>query len=145
MTFDDWSKYIPLLLVVAGWAVVNHQNNRRETRKEMRASVDATKKAIIEVSRLAVDYYCGIGAEAAHEIKWSLQALEIELERLPGFDQRSSLLKRFVEFSEAATGGDFESADRPKRTRAAPEIAAIQHTRNLLIAELEVHFKKRYL
>ena len=145
MSLDDWSKYLPLLLVVAGWAVVNHQNNRRETRKEMRALLDSTKKATVEVARLAVAYYCDAEAEAAHEIKWSLQALEIELERLPGFDQRSRLLKKFVEFSEAATGGDFESADRPKRTRAAPEIASIQRTRNLLIAELELQFKKQYL
>ena len=137
--------YLPLLLVVIGWLVVNSQHNRRETRKEGRALIDAAKKLVQEIAKNAVAYHCDGKDDVAFDIKASLEALEIELERTPHFFKVSPLMYKFVKFSEAVTGGQFESASREKLPVTAPLILDILRSRNVLLSELERQFKVHYL
>lgn len=141
----DFSPYLAPLLVVVGWAVVNQQHNKRESRKEARTLVDSTKKAVVELAKMAVAYQVQANADLAHDIKAGLEALEIELERTPHFAKWSPLMERYIAFADAATGGDFETTERKQRTLTAPEVAEVQRTRNALLAELERQFRGEYL
>lgn len=137
---------LPLIVVVIGWAVVNHQHNRRETRKEGRALIDSAKKIAVEVSRQAVDYYCEADkGSLSYDIKAALEALEIELERTPHFLPVSPLMYAFLQFSEAITGGSFEKADRQPVERSSSTVSQILATRNALLSELERQFRVHYL
>lgn len=133
--------YISLLLIVFGWFVANHQANRREERKEARALVDESRKRIAEITTASLSYEMEGKAELTTTIKSSLDLLEVDLRRMPHMQFKGSpLLRALVDFQDAVTGGDFESADHPKRTFVSPEVQAILRTRNALIAELERQF-----
>src|SRR3989442_12507600 len=100
---DGVLAYGPLLLVVIGWAVVNSQHNKRESRKEARALVDAAKETINDASKKTVDDLAEGANESAYDVKAGLEALEIEFERLPNFVKGCPLMQRLIEFADALT------------------------------------------
>ena len=51
-----WMQFVPWVLIIVGWAIVNHQNNRRETRKEARSMADNAKRSTIELAALGVKF-----------------------------------------------------------------------------------------
>lgn len=51
------ASWLSPLLVVLGWIIVNIQNNHRETRKEIRASIDRIYKALEEVEKSAIQFH----------------------------------------------------------------------------------------
>jgi hypothetical protein len=146
--------FLSLLFVVIGWGVVNYQNNERERRKEIRALVDKAKAECIAIAATAVKYYRKIdpadptkNADGANELKSSLQALEIELERMKNFRINggvSPLMNAYINFSESITNDIFESHSRTELKADADELKAIRRTRNHLIAELERQFRARF-
>lgn len=143
------SEYIPyfaLLLVVMGWFVANLQANKREDRKEARALVDAAKARAMQIAGDSLKYLCEGQTDLAIQIKSSFEALEVELTRLPNFSSKASpLLKTLIDFQDAVTGGDFETASPARRTSQSPEVAAVLRTRNAFHAELERQFRVHYL
>lgn len=142
---DDLLKWLPPVLVVAGWVIVNHQNDKRETRKEARSLVDAAKKLVGDIASKALDYHVNGNTDLAFEIKAGLDQLEIECERLPSFVRGCPLMAALIALQDAATGGDFESAVPLKKSRTSPEVLAILRARTELLAELERVFRVRYL
>jgi len=147
MSFDDFLKALPPMLVVIGWILVNYQNDKRELRKEARALVDAAKKSIVELAAKAVSYHVDGKVDTAYEIKAGIEALEVECERLPGasFLRNSPLMLCLVAFADAMTGGDFESQSPQKKSPTSPEVAVILRTRTAMISELERVFRVHYL
>ena len=145
--FSDFGAYLPALLVVIGWGLVNHQNNKRETRKEARALIDSVKKQATDVARQAVSYHCETKPDLAYDIKAALEQIEIELERLrdPCFHRQGPLMDAFVCFSNAITEGEFETAGAGGLLQTAPQIHRIRRTRNTLFAEVERQFRAHYL
>jgi hypothetical protein len=75
---SDWLRFAPLLLTIIGWYFVNRQSNQRETRKEHRALVDIAKKQVSEISINAQKYLQDAESKLASDIKWAIDALEIE-------------------------------------------------------------------
>ncbi len=138
-----WLQFVPWVLIVSGWALVNHQNNLRETRKEARSMADNAKKSAIEIATQSVKFLTIEGVSGL-EIKSHLELLEIELERFPQFSNRSSLMKSFTAFADAVTGGDFEAANRSVKLPESTEVGAVFLTRNQLLAEIERQFKIHY-
>lgn len=51
--------YAPItwLIVIVGWMVINDQNNKRETRKEIRARIDIVRKWIESAEIKAIEYH----------------------------------------------------------------------------------------
>ena len=80
----------------------------------------------------------------ALEITSGLTALEVNLERFPNFKPNTPLMDAFVAFSEALTGGDFQSAARVARPPNDQAIGAILRTRNAMFASLEQKFRALY-
>jgi hypothetical protein len=150
MSWDEAQKWLgpwlPLLATVAGWAVVNHQNNHREVRKEERALVDGAKKLIVELAHSARDYMCAPSRNQATEadIKSGLEQIEIELKRLPGYSKDAALVAAMARLADDATSADFESASRRPRQPSEPEPQALMLARNLLMMALEASFARRY-
>jgi ethanolamine utilization microcompartment shell protein EutL len=138
--------YVALLVVVLGWFVSNAQANRREDRKEARASVDLSKKMILTIGDDALKYLCGGPNDIAVLIKSNLDALEVELSRMPHFRVRGApLMGRLIDFQDAITGGDFETADRSAKSTTSAEVAQVLRTRNALLAETERQFRAFFL
>lgn len=106
------------LLVVAGWVVVNRQNNSRERRKEVRTVVDSTEKLILEIEVAARKYYALPGTDSdaatlALEIKASLRTLSSRMKVLRLLSPTFASNNELIAFRTAVTGGDFEASQRP--------------------------------
>lgn len=134
-----------LILVIVGWGVVNHQNNRRETRKEARAAADRAKQWIAEVATAAVEYAQAPDVAKAAAIKMKLELAERELETFPNFKVKGNpLMGRLMDFQDAATGGAFESGTAIP-AGSLPELAAkINITLGALTGEIERQFTAYY-
>lgn len=149
MTFSlaadsEWVRFAPLLLTVAGWYFVNRQSNLRETRKEHRALVDLAKKQVMDVSANAQKYLQDKNSNMAPDIKWAIDALEIELCRIPDYGKASEVLMCFVKFVDACTGGEFEQVHRRELTPDSTQALAVTEARNRLLEALEKWFSGRY-
>ncbi|MBV8045683.1 MAG: hypothetical protein JO171_00905 [Paludibacterium sp.] len=145
MPVGDLLKWLPPVLVVLGWIVVNWQNDKRELRKEARSLIDAAKKLVGEIAVKAVNYHVDGQHGLTFEIKAGLDALEIECERLPYFVKDSPLMGAHVAFTDAITGGDFEATAPAKKAPNSPEVATILRTRTEMLAELERVFRVHHL
>ena len=138
--------YLSLLGIVIGWFVANHQANRREDRKEARSLVDQVKSRANLIAEQSLQYQCEDKSELAVLIKSSIDALEIDLSRMPNFAVKNApLITALIDFQDAVTGGDFETAGRIKRSAASDEIATVLRTRNRLLSEIERQFRAYYL
>lgn len=136
---------LPLGLVVVGWIVVNWQNDRRESRKEARAAADRAKRLIAEVAISSLDHMKAPSSEKAAMIKLMLEEAELELEVFPHFAVKDNpLMKRLIQFQDAVTGGDFESASSSPKDGASPEAVHVRVTRNALLSEIEHQFRASF-
>lgn len=138
-------RFAPLLLTIIGWWLVNLQSNKRETRKEHRALVDAAKRDIAKIADDATSYFMDTMSPLSPKIKWSLHALEIELERMPhAGNNHNALFDALADFAEACTGGEFEQKNRARLEHASAEIGTIYLNRNKLLSAIDRHFDLVY-
>lgn len=137
--------WTPAAMTLAGWAVINWQNNRRETRKEGRSTADNAKKLAKDAASIGIGYWQQRPDNLSWQVKAALEELEVELSRFPGFAQGSLLMNQFVKFDDAITGDDFESAQPRMLTLSDPLIKKIIYRRNMLLAEIEREFKSVFL
>lgn len=148
MNIAEWLRYAPLLLTIIGWSLVNWQNNKREDRKECRALIDAAKREIVRIADDATCYFMDTTSQLDRQITWSLDALEIEIERLHSTGPHE-LVTVFSEFADACTSGEFQQKGRIPLGHESEQIRSIHLARNRMISSLENHFgqlyhKKRY-
>lgn len=141
---NDDLGWITWLLVIVGWWIVNHTSNKRETRKEARATIDAAKREVQIIAKAAVAYFTDLQNTQSDDIKSALDLFEVELERLDCYT-RSVLSYRLADFHEACTGADFESAARVVHGPASEVVRNIALSRHRLVAQLELHYRVYYL
>lgn len=60
----EWSPAIQWILIVAGWWVINKQQNKREKRKEAIAYRDSIQKALDDIEDLAIRFHTGESFDA---------------------------------------------------------------------------------
>lgn len=140
---NELLRYAPLLLTIAGWWLVNQQNNKREARKECRALIDAAKREIVRIADDATRYFMDTTSQLDRQITWSLDALEIEIERLPP-ESTAVPITAFSKFADACTSGQFQEKNRRQLDHTSDQIKAIHLARNHLISSLERHFDLLY-
>ncbi len=69
-----WSQTVTWFLVIAGWWLVNRQNNIREKRKETRTLLDKIKSLLDDLEKQAIKYHTSPQSDdLAFEIKRSLK------------------------------------------------------------------------
>ena len=139
-----------LVVVVAGWFVVNRQTNDRESRKELRVRIDAAKKTVDTVLTAAREYF---GAREYFPEKHAsvishLSILSAEIEavrqwvgrsvRLP---LRQSLTWALVEFRQALTSRAQSAADFDDNSRQQDMFHSALAAGNL-VAILESFFNR---
>jgi hypothetical protein len=147
MAFDWKTDVLPWVgpcLTLCGWFLVNRQNNQRELRKEMRSAADKCKLLAREVSSLAFDYWQGDEKSSSWKVRSLLDELEIELSRFSEDKGRQALLDKHIELTDAITGGQFESINRPKRDPNDQEMRTIAKCRERLLREIEIKFQEYY-
>lgn len=147
MTISPVVQIVGIIAVILGWIVTNSQSNKRETRKEGRAACDSIKEYVLQASIKGREYYSTRTEELAFDTKSELELLEIELSRIPyfGVGENSTLMSRYVDFSNALTDGDFEQKDAPKYTATDKKMQRIIRVRNVLLREVERQFKLQFL
>lgn len=137
---------LALAAVIIGWIVTNNQNNKRETRKEGRSACDSIKKYTLEIAAKGRIYLDSRESDLAFDIKSDLDLLEVELSRIPyfGIGENSTLMRKFIAFSEAITGDDFEQKEYQNLQANDPRLHAIVRYRNQLMQEAEKQFKMQF-
>jgi len=134
------------LVLIAGWFVVSLGNDKRETRKEMRALLNVIHDTVAKLECQAYLYYQK-AHEESREIGMNIRRdfgrlgdMVATLKKAVSFDVNAEL----VAFRQKVTGGDFESAARQSRVPTDyffPEVSAAALA---LTGKLEEVFYSKY-
>jgi len=141
-----WASLVGWILIIAGWFYTNHQNNVRESRKELRSFLDNVIKDIDEVQQKALEYYTKSPDETlklGFEIKASQQRLIAKIERIGRIHSSFKNTIPVIDFMDSITGNDFEILDRKARSfnqTEDPLLMTISLETNKLIDILEVNY-----
>lgn len=104
----NWGQYITLALVVLGWAVVNHQNNRRETRREVRAAADVIEESLVGLLDRAISFHQAASFDqlaSAHIVR-VIQQISRDLGRLSKEDMK--ITAAIIDLRKAITLNNFD-------------------------------------
>jgi hypothetical protein len=137
--------WLPSLLTLAGWYLVNHQNNTRERRKDARNAADRCKTLARESAQLAIKYWKDDQADvSAFQLRAALEELEVELRRFPTKKGRKELNEKYADLVDFITGDDFDTADRQQKLAGHSLMKGISRTRQAFLHEVEAQFEKHY-
>ena len=140
----DYLPWAPSLLTLAGWYLVNAQNNSRERRKEVRSGADRCKALARDAAQTAIKYWEGKPDGAAWHVKANLEELEVEIRRFPISKGREELNNRYVDLVNAIAAEDFESANMQKKPPTDPIMRCISRTKQALLHEVECQFERHF-
>ena len=141
-----WAVTIGWVLIVVGWFITNAQNNKRESLKELRASLDDVIRDIHETQLNALKYYTSEvdnSHQLAFEIKTSQSRILSKIERLKAIHKGYFSLEKLSEYMHALTGEDFESSHRHVRSyndQNDDSLLNITFQTNTLINHLETDY-----
>ena len=143
-----WEQTIPWLLVVAGWWLVNRQNNIREKRKEIRSFIDKIQTFLDELEVQAIKYHTS--GERSDELAFYLKRdltkkfpnklMILQLRKLD-IKKCNEYLKKF---RQAITLDNFDSSAFQTKNISDDLIKRIWLSKELLSQELERIFAKKY-
>lgn len=136
--------WAPLMVTLVGWYIVNHQNNKREARKEGRAAADRCKDLATSVCELGTKYWLGQPDAEAWHIKAQLDQLDVEIDCFPLYGGQSPLCDAVIKLIDAITDGDFETLSLKPHQPTDPRIANIRVARNRTLREIERQFKAHF-
>lgn len=143
---SSWAQVVPWLLVAVGWIIVNIQNNSRESRKEIRAKIDAVKKSLDEVEDLSVQHHT-VSQDLLRcmRIKRVFVSVGREIRMISGAgldinDAAHSLTR----FRQAVTIKNFESNDYKTITLGDEIVADIGATSDNVRSKLELAYSEKF-
>lgn len=142
-----WSQIVTWVLVMAGWWLVNRQNNIRENRKEIRTLIDKIQLSLDEIESQAIQYHTNEqSSEMAFQLKRSLnQKLRNKLDVLKlrklDIDKCHSSLKQF---RQAVTLENFDTSNFKPQHISDDLIKKIWLAKDKFSNELENCFAKKY-
>lgn len=105
------------ILVIAGWYVVSKGHNKREARKEIKATLDGAVARSERIAELAQDYYASDpgfeNAKRAGRIRSELKTLATEVHILRSASEaKIDANHALIALRQAITGGEFDSSNR---------------------------------
>lgn len=134
----DLLPWLPPMFTLAGWVIVNNQNNHRETRKEARSAADRCKVLTREVAQYGVEYWSGTGNDVQPwKIRAGFEELEVEIERFHDEGMRKRLLNLQVELVDAVMGYNFDIAGFKPVAQDHPVFKQIPAARQSLLFAIE--------
>jgi hypothetical protein len=135
-------------LVIAGWYWVRHDNNAREDRKELRATINSLNEDIKSLTYKAHAYYLSSQDDASAlleiEILRDQEDIEARVARLRGPNLGFEREEPLARFRQALTGGDFKSASRIRKETSDRIFADTALAARKLTDYLESEYDKRY-
>jgi len=139
---------ITWLLVIIGWYFVDRTNNRRETRKELRAALSELQAFLDQIENDAVSYHT---SREPNNILSSQLKRDLH-RRLPTkitvMDSRgyttTKLVQPVVEFRKSITFENFDTSKFRQQTISDPIIRRIGIARDSLGEQLEIGFSEQY-
>ena len=143
----QWSQTVTWMLVIAGWWLVNRQNNIREKRKEIRTLIDKLQVYLDDVETLAIKYHTNQeSSDLAFELKRSLnQKLRSKLDilklRTLDVNKCYPLLKQF---RQAVTLNNFDTSSFKPQSMSDTIVTNIWPAKDKLSQELEKSFATKY-
>lgn len=144
MILKEFLAWLPALLTLVGWFLVNHQNNAREARKEARSAADRCKTLARDAAHLGMQYWQQEPKIPSWQIKAVLEELEVEVCRFPEDRGRREILNKYIDLVEAITCDEFEAGVMHPRESTSPVMREIVRTRSLLLAEVEKQFQAHF-
>ena len=142
-----WPQIVPWVIVIAGWWLVNRQNNIREKRKEIRTIIDKVQSLLDEVESQAIQYHTNQeSSDLAFQLKRSLnQKLRNRLDilKLRSLDVEKCypLLKQF---RQAVTLENFDTSNFKPQNISDDLIKNVWVAKDKLSHELEKSFASKY-
>lgn len=156
----DYGPAVAWVVAGIGWMVANAQANTRERRKEVRSEIDEIAKHLQEALRGLNKYHHLAGSDEEAEkatltIKVSFMEIDSRIGRLEqrkGWFRIKPLLAldkakaASTLFFDEATGGDFESSNKPALTpaNASKRLYKQSHFSLRLLNELHKAFLKEF-
>jgi hypothetical protein len=135
------------VLIIAGWLIVNHQNNIREKRKEIRVTLDKMQFFLDEVEIQAIQYHTNqASSDLAFQLKRSLnQKLRDRLEilKIRNLDVKKCY-PLLIKFRQAVTLENFDTSNYKAQNLNDDLIKNILLAKDRLSQEFEKSFAKRY-
>ena len=142
-----WTQIVTWLIVILGWAFVNHQNNLREKRKEIRSLIDSVNVQLNEIELLAIKYHTNEATEElAFQLKRSLsqQLLsKFKVLELRGFKIGSCDTYR-KQLRKSVTLKNFDTNDYQVQGFSSEIVKDIWLTKDRLTHEMEKCFSRNY-
>ena len=140
----NYTSVVTWLIVIFGWLVVNHQQNQRETRKELRARLDLIEGMVNDTEQSAIRYHT-----SAHD-PGSSRTLKSDIDRLSNLTRAigniisCSFSYRIVRFRQSVTLKNFDSSEHQILTIDHEVIDTIAKETQSLINELEEAYSYKY-
>jgi hypothetical protein len=143
MSDCNWiGQSVSWLIVITGWIVINHQNNQRETRKELRAAIDSVAKQIIDTEISAIQFHKKEYSDSlAQELRIAIDRIDSRIELISKATKDAYTLRRaIITFRQAITLYNFDRSNHQPEGDQSGIINDIAEASNTLIQELEQCF-----
>lgn len=138
------TQVITWLIVIGGWLIVNHQNNGRERRKEVRQAIDKLCLKIEEVERTARAFHqSDYNAEVADELKLTINKIIRGIARLEILDLKI-LSRNAIHLRKSITLNNFDTSNHIPLNGTQQQLADISDAADNLIGAMESAYIKRY-
>ena len=135
---------ISWVVVCIGWLVVNQQNNRREERKEIRASLGDIHKEVDDLVAMSIAYH----KKNSHSPDDS-KAIRLKMHKV-GFKilhlhfHSDKVNRAIYELRHSITFKNFDTWKHQAQTDASEIVEGIYYQSDVLLNELENYFGKLY-
>lgn len=140
-----WGQAVSWAIIFVGWYVVNRQNNARETRKEIRASLLDLYKHLDGIEDAAFNYHAGTGnAGEARKIRRDIQQIAARIVLARRGSMQISYSRELAAFRKAVTFENFDTANFVAKPAQDPLFDQISDTKRNLIMALEQAYSKAY-
>ncbi|MFP3849112.1 hypothetical protein [Pseudomonas sp. W5-01] len=139
-----WFNLTTWILVVAGWIILNWQNNRREERKEIRAALTYLVTEISSLEKMSIKYHKSTQRNEKIELK--ISSLEKKLsEHLSYLRLRNSAYTaEYSAFVDSIMLENFQSAAFTQKNGNSEFIERIRDNASELESALELEFSNLF-
>lgn len=139
---------VPSALVILGWRIVSEGNDKRETRKEIRAFLDRTISSAEKIRDNSIKYFTEMGVDEGRKMEAvidpDLKRLEDSLKRLCLRDQNNTVITAQHLRMAICSNSLYRSDQRTLIKADAPLIGDVNLRFAELIDELETAYNDTF-
>jgi len=136
---------ISWIVIFIGWAVVNYQNNCRETRKEIRAALLDLYKLLDGIEDAAFEYHTKTGDPViGRKIRRDIQQISSRIIMARRGPMKIDYAKLLAAFRKSITYDNFDSAKFVAKSPQDLFFDTISESKRNLIFTLEIAYSNAY-